>query len=107
MEYNVTLTSQATEQIHHTILYISQVLQEPQTAKRWADLLYREIAGLQFMPSRYPLIDEEPWRTNGIRKMTVKNFLVYYTVNEEIKNVSVTAVIYGRRDRLSALVNMS
>ena len=107
MEYRVTLTPQATEQMHQTVLYIAQTLQEPQTAKRWADLLYKEIAGLNFMPSRYPLTDEEPWRTNGIHKMAVKNFLVYYLIDEESKSVSVTAVIYGRRDQLAALANMT
>ena len=107
MEYRVTLTPQAIEQIHQTALYIAQTLQEPQTAKHWTDLLYKEIAGLNFMPSRYPLTDEEPWRTNGIHKMPVKNFLVYYLIDEENKSVSVTAVIYGRRDQLTALTNMT
>ena len=107
MEYQVTLTSQATEQIHQTVLYIAQTLQEPQTAKRWADLLYKEISELNFMPSRYPLTDEEPWRTKGIHRMPLKNFLVYYSIDEENKIVSVTAVIYGRRDRLAALADMT
>ena len=107
MEYRVTLTPQATEQMRQTALYIAQTLREPQTAKRWADLLYKEIAGLNFMPSRYPLTDEEPWHTNGIHKMPVKNFLVYYLIDEENKSVSVTAVIYERRDQLTALTNMT
>ena len=107
MEYQVTLTPQATEQIHQAVLYIARTLQEPQTAKRWADLLYKEIAGLNSMPSRYPLTDEEPWRTKGIHKMPVKNFLVYYLIDKEKKNVSVTTVVYGRRGQLSALANMT
>ena len=107
MEYQVTLTPQATEQMHQIVLYIARTLQEPQTAKRWADLLYKEIAGLNFMPSRYPLTDEEPWRANGIHKMPEKNFLVYYLIDEENKNVSVTAVIYGRRDQFAALMNVT
>ncbi len=103
MDYKVTLTPQAINQIHEVVTYISQTLQEPEIAKHWAGFLYKEISGLNFMPARYPLMDEEPWRTNGIRKMPVKNFLVYYLINEKSKTVSVTAVIYGRRDQLSAL----
>ena len=38
--------------------------------------------------------------------MPVKNFLVYYLIDEESKTVSVTAVIYGRCDQLSALADM-
>ncbi len=107
MNYQITLTPQAIEQIHQTMLYIAQTLQEPQSANSWEDLLYQEISDLNFMPSRYPLTEEEPWRTYGIHKMPVKNFLVYYLIDEENKNVSVTAVIYGRRDQLAALTNMA
>lgn len=103
MEYEVVLTSQAFEQIRETVSYISHVLLEPQTAIRWVDVLKKEISSLNSMPLRYPLTEEEPWHTYGIRKMPVKNFLVYYLVDNEEKRVSVTAVVYGRRDQLTAL----
>ena len=41
MDYPVTLTPQAMEQIRQTALYIAHTLQEAETAKRWADLLYK------------------------------------------------------------------
>ena len=106
MEYQVTLTPQAIQQIQETAFYISRVLRESETVKRWTELLYKEISALNFMPSRYSLTAEEPWRSNGIRKMSVKNFLVYYLVDEENKRVSGTAVIYARRDQLAALTDM-
>ena len=90
MDYQVTLTPQAMEQIRQTALYIAHTLQESETAKRWADLLYKEIAGLCFMPSRYPLVEEELWRSKGVHK-----------------RVYVTAVIYGRRDQLAALADIT
>ena len=106
MEYEVTLTSQAMEQIQETVSYIAHILLEPEAASRWGDLLQKEIASLNFMPARYPLTEEEPWHSYGIRKMPVKNFLVYYLVDEEQKRVSVIAIIYGRRDQLAALLHM-
>lgn len=39
--------------------------------------------------------------------MPVKNHLVYYFVNEEAKLVYVPAVIYGRRDQLVALADIT
>ncbi len=106
MNYRVTLTPQAVEQIRETVLYIARTLQSPETAKGWADLLHQKIGELHSMPSRYPLTDEELWRDRGIHKMPVKNFLVYYLIDEENKSVTVTAVIYGRRDQLAALASM-
>ena len=56
---------------------------------------------------RYPLTEEDLWRSKGIHKMPFKNFLIYYLIDEENKTVWVTAVIYGRRDQISALADMS
>lgn len=39
--------------------------------------------------------------------MSVKNFLVYFSVDEEKKAVWITAVIYGRREQIAALLDMS
>ena len=39
--------------------------------------------------------------------MTFKNFLVYYLIDKEKEVVWVTAVVYGRRDQIVALVDMS
>ena len=78
MRYEVQLTSQAIGQIEAIMQYISTVLFVPETARKWADALQSEIAKLDIMPSRYPLTEEEPWHTNGIRKMPFKNCLVYY-----------------------------
>ena len=79
----------------------------PETARKWADTLQSEIAKLDFMPTRYPLTEEEPWHTKGIHKMTFKNFLVYYLIDEKKEVVWVTVVVYGRRDQIIALVDMS
>ncbi len=103
MGYEVKLTTQAIEQIKETVQYISKTLLEPETARKWADTLQIEIEKLDFMPYRYPLTEEEPWRAKGIHKMSVKNFLVYYLVDEVKKIVWITAVLYGRRDQIAAL----
>ncbi len=106
MEYEVTLTPQAIEQIQEAVFYISHTLFALETAKSWVNFLEKEIASLNTMPLRYPLTEEEPWHTLGIRKMLVKNFLVYYLVDENQRQVFVIALIYGRRDQMSALSNM-
>lgn len=106
MRYEVKLTTQAIKQIEETVQYISKILLEPEIAQKWADTLQCEIEKLNSMPSRYPLTEEEPWHTSGIRKMPVKNFLVYYLIDKPKKSVWVTAVIYGQRDQTAALLDM-
>lgn len=106
MDYSVKLTPHAIVQIQQTIAYISKVLLVPEAAAAWADYLQKEIATLDSMPARYPLTEEEPWRSKGIRKMPVKNFLVYYLIDAVKKTVWITAVVYERRDQLNVLKNM-
>ena len=104
--YQVKLTNHALAQLKEAVGYISKVLLEPVVARCWSDRIKKEILTLDHMPLRYPLVDEDPWRMEGVRKMSVENFIVYYWVNEETTTVWITAIVYGRRDQISVLRNM-
>lgn len=105
-EYKVKITPQASEQILEIFNYISNTLKEPVVAERLFDKLRESVLSLGTMPRRVALIDEEPWKSHGIHKMPVKNFIVYFWINEELKQVHIIAVIYGRRDQLERLKQM-
>jgi toxin ParE1/3/4 len=51
-------------------------------------------------------VDQEPWHSRGVRKIIVKNFYVYYRIDEPAGAVFVLNVIYARRDQLKALSHM-
>ena len=106
MDYKVKLTDHAVAQLQEAVIYISKVLQASTVAKHWAARVKKELASLSTMPARYPLTEEEPWHTEGIHKMSVENFLVYYWINEEKKIVWITAIVYARRDQLRVLRDM-
>lgn len=105
-EYEVRVTRQALEQMKEIVHYISNDLMAPDAADNLLDEMKAEITKLAYFPKKYALIDEEPWRTEGIRKIVVKNFLIYYWVDDENNRVQVTAVIYSRRDQIRQLANM-
>ena len=104
--YEVRLTKQAEIQLKEIFQYISYTLQASGTAEKMLDLLEREILSLSSFPSRIPLTQDEPWHSQGIHKMPVKNYLVYFWVDENTKTVHVTAVVYGRRDQKQLLAHM-
>lgn len=106
MEYSVKITSYSVFQIQEIIIYISKVLLAPEIATAWADFLEKQIAKLNTMPARFPLVDKEPWRSNGKRRMPVRNFIVYYFIDDDKKEVWVTSVVYSKRDQLNALNEM-
>lgn len=106
MDYKVKLTDHAVAQLQEAVIYISKVLQASTVAKHWAARIKKELASLSTMPARYPLTEEDPWHTEGIHKMSVENFLVYYWIDEEKKIVWITAIVYARRDQLRVLREM-
>jgi toxin ParE1/3/4 len=85
--------------------YIGNVLMEPDTALRWSARLKSELAKLSFMPGRIALTEEEPWRSRGIHRMIVQNFLIYFPIDDRNEDVWIIAVVYNRRDRIAALIH--
>ena len=106
MEYEVRVTTQAQEQLREIRDYIANELFAPDAAQNTLRLLAFAMATLAHMPRRVRLVDEEPWRSEGVRMKAVKNYLMYFWIDEEKKPVQVFAVIYARRDQVSALNSM-
>ena len=103
MEYEVRITLQAQAHLREIKDYIAQKLLAPEAAKSTVQRLGTVMAALSKMPKRVPLVEEEPWRAEGVRVRAVKNFLIYFWVNEAEKTVQIIAVIYARRDQTSVL----
>lgn len=104
--YNVKITSQAESEIQEIIHYITHELKAPEAALHLLDALEDSFTSLSRFPQRVALIDEEPWHTKGIHRLPVKNFLVYFWIDEDNMKVQITAVIYGKRDQLRQLSQM-
>lgn len=105
-KYTVKITQQAQEQIREIVSYIRFTLQAPETATKMLDTLREEIASLDQFPNRVPLTEEEPWHSHGIHKFPVKNYLIYFWVDEETKKVQIIGAVYGRKDQRHQLSNL-
>ena len=106
MSYTVKVTKQAYGQMRDIVLYVTDELFAPDAAQNLLDKFEKAINELAEMPQRHSLADEEPWRSEGVRKIVVRNFLIYFWVDEENMRVQVTAVIYQKRDQLARLAKM-
>lgn len=105
--YVVKVTAQAEEQLQGIIKYIASELKAPKAALRLLEEMESAISSLDKYPQRVALTEEEPWRSLGVYKMPVKNFLIYFWIDEENAKVQITAVINGRRDQLKQLSQMA
>lgn len=105
-EYEVKVTPYAPRQMQETVHYIAATLQSSDNAANWLDTVKKELASLSTMPARIPLTEEEPWHSQGVHKMVVKNFLVYFWIDDENLCVWVTAIVYSRRNQRQQLEQM-
>lgn len=105
-KYHITLTAYALNQLEEIKQYIVYELAAPEAAKKLLKLMYKTIMSLDTMPSRNPMVDEEPWKSAGIRKIFVKNYILYYWIDEAKKEVVITATVYGKRDQNKQLTEM-
>lgn len=104
--YTVKITSQAEKQIQEIIHYVSHELKAPDAALHLLDSFENAFTSLTQFPQRIALMDEELWRTNGIHRLPVKNFFVYFWIDDNNMKVQITAVIYAKRDQMRQLSQM-
>ena len=105
-EYRIRITRQASAHLAEIRRYIEYELLAPQTALKMIRALRTEIQSLSELPYRFKTVDEEPWRTEGVRRTQIKNYYVYYWINEEAGSVQVIGVIYVHHDQERQLQKM-
>ena len=78
--------------------YIAFDLLSPISAKTTANKIIQEVRSLEILPERNPLCKDEPWKSQGVRVLSVKKYSVFYTVRPDTDTVTVARIIYGGRD---------
>jgi toxin ParE1/3/4 len=102
-KYRVDVSDPAEGDLGEIIRYIASQLSVPISALRMMELLEEAMEGLSDMPQRYPSVADERLAHMGYRKLPVKNYIVFFSIDEKNKVVDVERILYGRRDWLSIL----
>ena len=74
------------------------MMQEPQVAVSLVRQITKEILSLKQVPMRYRLYDEKTWQSQELRCFPVKNYLIFYYLDETKSTVYAVRIIYGGRD---------
>ena len=96
--YSIIYSSEAKDDLREIYSYIAYDLQAPETAEGQVNRIRKEIRSLDFMPSRYAVVDWEPWKSMGMHRVPVDNFIVYYVVINGSRTITVIRIFYGGRD---------
>jgi len=98
MIYQVIISEPAEIDMVAIGLYISEELHSPEAADNLLDEIEQQILSLEQMPKKFALVSDEGLASKGIRLIPVKNYLVFYFTDEQSKTVTITRVLYGRRN---------
>ncbi len=96
--YHVYYSPEAKADLKAIYSHIAFSLLAKTAAKAQTDRIREEIRSLSFMPERYERVDWEPWHGQGIRKVSVDTYVVYYWVKREDHSVEIVRIFYGGRD---------
>jgi plasmid stabilization system protein ParE len=78
--------------------YISTDLSSPMTADKMIDTIEKALASLSFSPQSLPKVRDDRLAAKGYRWLGIKNYVAYFTVDEQANVVNVERILYGRRD---------
>ena len=98
MKYKIGIKTAAEKDMRNIYRYISETLKEPAIAKRLYGSQKKAIQSLKDNPMRHAVIEDEPFFSQGIRRLYIGNYTAFYIVDDANRQVQVLNVIYSRRD---------
>jgi len=96
--YNLSFSKIIDEDIDSCYNYIKDKLDAPMAAENLMKELYEKLNQIKENPFFRPLVHDKLLASLGIRSIKVKNYLLFYSVEEEIKNLNIITFMYNKRD---------
>ena len=98
MSWRAVYSDQAKQDLRSIYEYIAFSLLEKGTASQLYKEIVTEINSLDMMPKRYPLYHDEPWHSLGVHYLSVKDYLIFYHVDDDNEVVSIVRIGYGGQE---------
>ena len=102
-QYNIRHTKSALRDLDGILQYISIELEAPETALKMIETIEHSIGNLSYMPHRCALVDDERLAAMGYRKLIIKNYIAFFTIEELTLTINIERILYARRDWLNIL----
>ncbi|MBQ9267600.1 MAG: type II toxin-antitoxin system RelE/ParE family toxin [Clostridia bacterium] len=102
-KYNIQITDNFKDEIANVIDYIVDKLKEPVIAYRIYDKVIKQISKLDFMPYRYPKIQNYSNRQKDLRKLSVYSFRIIYEIDNNSKQVFILHIFHSTQDYFNLL----
>jgi len=78
--------------------YIKETLEAPMAADNLKKELLEKLEYIKEKPYSRPFVQDTFLASLGIRAINVKNFVIFYRIKEDEKNVTAVRFMYNKRD---------
>ena len=95
--YSYVLTEVAESDIDEALAYIAVYLKNPDAAASLLDEFDEQVENICLAPQSGKLVENEFLQRDNVRRFLVKNYIVYYLVDDEARKIVVLRFVYGRR----------
>ena len=97
-KYIVEISETAEQDLENIILYLRNELSGDVIADKYKILFKQKLKYLENVAGSMPIISEELTGFNNIRKVNVRNYIIFYIVNEENTKASVLRIGHAFMD---------
>jgi len=101
MIYDVQIIDEAEEDLRNIYEYFAFKRREPRLARKIYKQIMDKLSTLEEMPFRYPVYQEEPWKSRKVRQIFAGSYCGFYFVTEN--TVKVFRIMYGGMDLSTVL----
>ena len=103
MKYRVVITDTAKQDLREIGIWIAEQSKNKELAKKFIGNLHTEIKKLATFPNAGALPKDRILRSAGFRYVVHKDYLMFYTVDEERDVVNVMAVFNAKKDYIHVM----
>ena len=100
--YELVFSKIIDEDIDSCYNYIKDNLEAPMAAENLMKELYEKLNHIKEKPYSRPLVHDEYLSSLGIRSIKVKNYLIFYYIEDE-KYINLVTFMYNKRDWINIL----
>jgi plasmid stabilization system protein ParE len=101
--YTLVFSKIIHEDIDSSYTYIKKTLEAPWAAENLIKEIIEKLNYIKETPYTRPLVPEDYLASLGIRSIKIKNYVLYYTVDEKNENINLIRFFYNKRDWIKLL----
>ena len=99
--YKLNFARHFQEDVKSTVNYIKNALQASDASEKIKDEIRKTYKNIKQNPLVYPVVPDDDLVSKGFRFVMVKNYMLFYTVEEE--QINFIRFLYGRRNWVNIL----